>query len=66
MFIVAGTGRCGTRAICDALDRFTDHAVRHEPEPRLLAEAANRLAARLRRSSGRRPPSGGVARIGCG
>ncbi|MFM7223890.1 MAG: hypothetical protein ACKO1Y_00395 [Actinomycetota bacterium] len=39
MFIVAGTGRCGTRAICDALDRFTDHAVRHEPEPRLLAEA---------------------------
>ena len=39
MFLVAGTGRCGTRAICDALDRFTDHCVRHEPEPRLLAEA---------------------------
>lgn len=36
---MAGTGRCGTRALCDALDRFTDHAVRHEPEPRLLAEA---------------------------
>ena len=48
MFIVAGTGRCGTRALCDALDRFTDHAVRHEPEPRLLAEAGRAHQGRWR------------------
>lgn len=39
VFLVASTGRCGTQAICDALDRFTDHTVRHEPEPLLLGEA---------------------------
>lgn len=39
MFIVASTGRCGTQAVCDAFEQFTDHRVRHEPEPLLLEEA---------------------------
>ncbi len=39
MFLVASTGRCGTRALCDALGAASDHRVRHEPEPRLLEEA---------------------------
>ncbi len=39
MFLVASTGRCGTRALCDALDAASDHRVRHEPEPLLLEEA---------------------------
>ena len=39
MFIIASSGRCGTEAICHGLDRFSDHVVEHEPEPRLLREA---------------------------
>ncbi len=39
MFFIASTGRCGTRALCDALAAASDHRVRHEPEPLLLAEA---------------------------
>lgn len=39
MFVIASTGRCGTQAICDAFEQFSDHKVRHEPEPLLLAEA---------------------------
>ena len=39
MFVIASTGRCGTEAICHGLDRFSDHVVEHEPEPRLLREA---------------------------
>jgi hypothetical protein len=39
MFLIASTGRCGTMAISAALDRFTDHHVEHEPEPRLLIES---------------------------
>lgn len=39
MFIICSTGRCGTQAVCDGLNRFSDHTVRHEPVPRLLREA---------------------------
>jgi hypothetical protein len=39
MFVVASTGRCATQALCHGLDRFSDHTVEHEPEPRLLREA---------------------------
>jgi hypothetical protein len=39
MFIIASTGRCGTAALCNGLDRFSDHDVAHEPPPRLLHEA---------------------------
>lgn len=39
MFLIASTGRCGTRALCDALEAASDHRVRHEPEPLLLEEA---------------------------
>lgn len=39
VFIVASSGRCGTLALCEALDRFSDHRVEHEPPPRLLEEA---------------------------
>ena len=39
MFLVASSGRCATAAICSGLDRFSDHRVRHEPEPRLLRES---------------------------
>jgi hypothetical protein len=39
MFVIASTGRCGTMAICQGLDAFSDHTVWHEPEPRLLQEA---------------------------
>ena len=38
MFFLASTGRCGTVAICQGLDSFSDHQVEHEPEP-LLREA---------------------------
>lgn len=39
MFLVASSGRCATAAICSGLDQFSDHRMRHEPEPRLLGEA---------------------------
>lgn len=39
MFVIGSSGRCGTQAICQGLDRFSDHTVWHEPEPRLLVEA---------------------------
>ena len=39
MFLIASSGRCGTAAICTGLDVFSDHDVRHEPEPLLLHEA---------------------------
>ena len=39
MFVIASSGRCGTLALCRGLDSFSDHAVEHEPEPRLLREA---------------------------
>jgi len=39
MFIIASGGRCGTHAICHGLNQFSNHVVRHEPEPRLLREA---------------------------
>jgi hypothetical protein len=39
MFVIASSGRCGTMAVCHGLDRFSDHRVEHEPEPRLLEEA---------------------------
>ena len=39
MFIIATSGRCGTKAICDGLAQFSDHDVRHEPTPTLLEEA---------------------------
>src|SRR5690349_20386510 len=39
MFIIATSGRCGTKAICDGLAQFSDHEVRHEPTPTLLEEA---------------------------
>jgi hypothetical protein len=39
MFIIASTGRCGTKAICNGLNQFSDHVVEHEPYPRLLREA---------------------------
>ena len=39
VLIIASTGRCGTRALCDALTAASDHRVRHEPEPLLLEEA---------------------------
>lgn len=39
MFIIASTGRCGTAALCNGLDAFSDHEVAHEPPPRLLQEA---------------------------
>lgn len=38
MFIIATSGRCGTKAICDGLAQYSDFAVRHEPEP-MLEEA---------------------------
>lgn len=39
MFIVASSGRCGTLALCQALNAASDHVVEHEPDPRLLPEA---------------------------
>jgi hypothetical protein len=39
MFIIASSGRSGTLAVCNGLDKFSDHMVRHEPEPTLLEEA---------------------------
>jgi len=50
VLIIASTGRCGTQAICDVFDQFTDHEVRHEPEPLLLAEAQRAHAGRWRYS----------------
>lgn len=38
MFIIASSGRCGTEAICEGLRQFSDHEVRHEPQPSLLQE----------------------------
>ena len=35
MFVIATSGRCGTLAICEGLDRFSDHSVEHEPDPPL-------------------------------
>ncbi|MEZ4282267.1 MAG: hypothetical protein R3F21_21900 [Myxococcota bacterium] len=48
MFFIASTGRCGTRALCDALAAASDHRVRHEPEPLLLAEARRAHRGRFR------------------
>jgi hypothetical protein len=39
VFVIASSGRCGTLALCAGLDRYSDHRVEHEPEPRLLYEA---------------------------
>lgn len=39
MFIIASSGRCGTYALCNGLGQYSDHAVLHEPNPRLLEEA---------------------------
>jgi hypothetical protein len=39
MFIIASSGRSGTLAVCNGLEKFSDHTVRHEPEPTLLEEA---------------------------
>lgn len=39
MFLIASGGRCATQALCHGLDRFSDHAVRHEPAPALLLES---------------------------
>jgi hypothetical protein len=39
MFIIASSGRSGTLAVCNGLDKFSDYTVRHEPEPTLLEEA---------------------------
>lgn len=50
MLIVASTGRCGTRALCDALSAASDHRVRHEPEPLLLEEAQRAHQGRWRYS----------------
>ncbi|MFK7898752.1 MAG: hypothetical protein AB8G23_23160 [Myxococcota bacterium] len=38
-FLIASSGRCGTMALCQGLDRFSDHTVAHEPAPNLLEEA---------------------------
>jgi hypothetical protein len=38
MFLILSTGRCGTVAVCRALDTCSDHDVAHEPEPLLLEE----------------------------
>lgn len=48
MFFIASTGRCGTRALCDALDAASDHRVRHEPEPLMLDEAQRAHHGRFR------------------
>lgn len=50
VFIIASTGRCGTQAICDAFGLYSDHQVRHEPEPLLLAEAQRAHLGRWRYS----------------
>jgi hypothetical protein len=39
LFIIASSGRSGTLAVCNGLDKFSDHTVMHEPEPTLLEEA---------------------------
>lgn len=39
LFLIATSGRCATAALCHALDRYSDHRVRHEPAPLLLEEA---------------------------
>lgn len=50
MLIIASTGRCGTRALCDALSAASDHRVHHEPEPLLLEEARRAYDRRWRYS----------------
>lgn len=50
VLIIASTGRCGTQAICDVFNEHSDHVVRHEPEPLLLAEAQRAHAGRWRYS----------------
>ena len=50
MFVVASTGRCGSQAICNAFDDYSDHRVRHEPEPLLLEDAWRAHQGRRRRS----------------
>lgn len=50
MLIIASTGRCGTRALCDALTAASDHRVHHEPEPLLLEEAQRAYHGRWRYS----------------
>ena len=44
MFIIASSGRSGTLAVCNGLDKFSDHTVMHEPEPTLLEEAFRKHA----------------------
>jgi hypothetical protein len=39
MFLIASSGRSGTLAVCNGLNKFSDHTVMHEPEPTLLEEA---------------------------
>ncbi len=39
MFIIGSSGRCGTMALCQGLNQFSDHTVMHEPDPQLLEEA---------------------------
>lgn len=51
MFIVASTGRCGTMALCGALDAYSDHRMQHEQEPLLLAESYYAWAGKSRLSS---------------
>lgn len=63
MFIIASTGRCGTQAICDAYGRFSDHRVRHEPEPLLLAEAQRAHHGQWRYSTTYLRRMGGFARL---
>jgi hypothetical protein len=39
LFLISTSGRCATAALCNALDNYSDHCVRHEPAPLLLEEA---------------------------
>lgn len=39
MLLVSSTGRCATLALCEAINRFTNAQMEHEPAPRLLRES---------------------------
>jgi len=39
VLLIASTGRCATLALCEAVTRFGDAQLEHEPAPRLLREA---------------------------
>jgi len=65
VFVIASSGRCGTLALCQGLDAFSDHRVEHEPDQPLrdswlahqglpLEGEMDRWSARLRRRAGER------------